>query len=135
MKKLILIWSIIILLLSLTSCSTDSVTETQTTEETGFIPVRYRGNWELGYNPPTPKFAEIKANKLYFQGNNENILKTTGTVTEDNGTTLCRINFDNNEKVLLLFSIYNPNDAGDDVISISYYRDGVLVHNGFWVRN
>lgn len=125
MKKLLLITLTILTL----SCSTES-----TVEETGWLPSRFKGNWLSDSSVGVPRHAQITVNKLLFEGTTETILQTSGEVTEDNGATLCRINFSNNEKVLLLISIYDPNTIEDDVIGISYYRDGVLVHNNFWTR-
>lgn len=125
MKKLTL--SIAIVLLTLTSCSTPDQ------ENKLSIPQRFIGNWEK--TPTGNTKCKIETNKLSII--QENITRTNGTVTEDNGSTLFKADLGNGETLILLLATYSQDTPNDDVLGITITDSdtpNVYVTNGSYTR-
>lgn len=125
MKKYV----ILLLTLSLLSCSTDE-TEVQTTN---FIPERFIGNWKK--SPTGNTKCEVTTNMLSII--QENITRTSGTVIQDNGSTLFKADLGNNETLTLLLATYSPNTPNDDVLGITITDSDTpnnYVTNGYYTR-
>lgn len=120
MKNILLIF----LSLFFLSCSTEQ------DNSSSFIPERFVGDWISPYGFS----AEIKTNKITIETEKELITRTKGTTIEDNKTTLFRTDINNNEQLLLLLREREQNTKEDDIIGISFYRDGELINNRYYYR-
>jgi hypothetical protein len=129
-----IISSIALVLLTLTSCSTPDQPTTENNQgQTLNIPQRFIGNWEK--TPTGNTKCKIETNKLSII--QENITRTKGTVTEDNGSTLFKADLGNGETLILLLATYNQDTPNDDVLGITITDSdtpNVYVTNGSYTR-